>query len=520
VDLSSLSPDRRIARAAGVVMTGFGLSTLLGLINRMLYTRAFGAGAELDTFLTANRLPDLLFNLMAGGALASAFLPTFTERLTQQDRAGAWRLASAVGHLVLLALALLSGLAWLLAPWLIRLLAPGFDPAQVRLAASLLRIQLLAPTLFGLSGLLMSTLHAHQRFLLPALAPSFHWLGWIVATLFFVPRAGIHGLAWGVVLGAALHLLVQLPALRGLGVRYVPTLGLDLPAVRQVGRLMAPRVFGVAMVQLHFLVNVILASTMPEGSLVSLSLAFSLMLMPEVVIAQAMATAALPTFSAQAAQGRLEEMRTSLATTLRGLVFLCLPASLGLALLRRPIVSLLFERGAFDAQSTELVAWPLLWYAAGLLGHALVELVSRAFYALQNTRTPVIVGALAMGLNVAFSLTFSAWFARLGLQPHGGLALANSLATGLECLALLFLMRRRLGGLDLGRLRPGLAASLLASVGMGAGLWGWLQLAGDRPAWLVALVGVALGGLLYWVAALLLRAPEARQLPGLLLPRR
>jgi putative peptidoglycan lipid II flippase len=239
-----------------------------------------------------------------------------------------------------------------------------------------------------------------------------------------------------------------------------------------------------------------------------------------VVIAQAVATAALPTFSAQAAQGRLEEMRTSLATTLRGLVFLCLPASLGLALLRRPIVSLLFERGAFDAQSTELVTWPLLWYAAGLLGHALVELVSRAFYALQNTRTPVIIGALAMGLNVAFSLTFSAWFARRGLQPHGGLALANSLATGLECLALLFLMRRRLGGLDLGRLRPGLAASLLASVGMGAGLWGWLQLTGDRPAWLVALVGVALGGLLYWAAALVLRAPEARQIPGLLLRRR
>ena len=519
MDLDSLSPDRRIARAAGVVMAGFGLSTLLGLTNRMLYTRAFGAGVELDTFLTANRLPELLFNLMAGGALASAFLPTFTERLTQPDRAGAWRLASAVGHLVLLALALLSGLAWLLAPWLIRLLAPGFDPAQVRLAASLLRIQLLAPTLFGLSGLLMSTLHAHQRFLLPALAPSFHWLGWIVATLFFVPRAGIHGLAWGVVLGAALHLLVQLPALRGLGVRYTPTLGLDLPAVRRVGRLMAPRVFGVAMVQLHFLVNIILASSMPQGSLTGLTLAFSLMLMPEVVIAQAVATAALPTFSAQAAQGRLEEMRTSLATTLRGLVFLCLPASLGLALLRRPIVSLLFERGAFDAQSTELVAWPLLWYAAGLLGHALVELVSRAFYALQNTRTPVIVGALAMGLNVAFSLIFSAWFARQGLQPHGGLALANSLATGLECLALLFLMRRRLGGLDLGRLRPGLAASLIASVGMGAGLWGWLQLTGDRPAWLVALVGVALGGLLYWAAALLLRAPEARQLPGLLLRR-
>jgi putative peptidoglycan lipid II flippase len=197
-----------------------------------------------------------------------------------------------------------------------------------------------------------------------------------------------------------------------------------------------------------------------------------------------------------------------------------LPASLGLVLLRRPIVSLLFQRGAFDAQSVELVAWPLLWYAAGLLGHAVVELVSRAFYALQDTRTPVIVGAVAMGLNVVFSLVFSAWFSRQGWQPHGGLALANSLATGLECLALLLLMRRRLNGLELGRLRAGLLAALLAGGGMGAGLWGWLQLTGEGPAWLVAVGGVALGGLIYWGAALLLRSPDARQLPGLLLQRR
>lgn len=520
MDPGPLPPDRRIARAAGVVMAGFGLSTLLGLLNRVLYTRAFGASGELDAFLAANRLPDVLFNLLAGGALASAFLPTFTDTLTRQNRADAWRLASAVGHLVLLTLGSLSALAWLLAPGLIRLLAPGFDPAQVELAASLLRIQLLAPTLFALSGLVMSTLQAHQRFLLSALAPSFHWLGWIVASIFFVPRGGIHGLAWGVVLGAALHLLVQLPALRGLGARYVPSLGLDLAAVRQVGRLMAPRLFGVAMVQVHFLVNIILASAMPEGSLVGLTLAFSLMLMPEVVIAQAVATAALPTFSSLAAQGKQQEMRSALATTLRGLVFLSLPASLGLVLLRRPIVSLLFERGAFDARSVELVAWPLLWYAAGLLGHAVVELVSRAFYALQDTRTPVIVGAVAMGLNVGFSLIFSTWFARWSWQPHGGLALANSLATGLECLALLVLMRRRLHGLELGRLRAGLLAAVLAGAGMAVGLWGWLRLTGERPAWLVAAGGVALGGLLYWGAALLLRSPDARQLPGLLLQRR
>jgi putative peptidoglycan lipid II flippase len=244
------------------------------------------------------------------------------------------------------------------------------------------------------------------------------------------------------------------------------------------------------------------------------------MLMPQIVIAQAVAIAALPTFSSQAAKGELAEMRRSLASTLRGVIFLSLPASLGLFLLRVPLVTLLFQRGEFDTHSTELVAWAVLWYSTGLVGHALVEIVSRAFYALKDTRTPVTVGAAAMALNVVLSIGLSRLFLRLGWLPHGGLALANSIATGLEAIALLWLVSRRLEGIELARIRPGLAASLLATAGMGLGLMFWLALTQGRSAGVVALGGVGLGAAAYWLASLGLRSPEARQLPRLILARR
>jgi putative peptidoglycan lipid II flippase len=431
-------------------------------------------------------------------------------------------LTSGVANLLVVALGLAAGLLALSAPWLVQyVLAPGFrDPAQIQLAASLLRIQLAAPILFGLSGLLMATLNAHQLFRWPALAPAFHWLGWILATLLLVPRVGIHGLAWGVVLGAGLHLAIQLPGLRSLRPRYTLTAGRNDPLVRQVGRLMAPRLIGVGVVQLNFLVNLILASGMPEGSLTGLTLGFAIMLMPQVVIAQAAAVAALPTFSSQAARGEWGELRRSLAGTLRGVIYLSLPAGLGLILLRTPLVATLFQRGEFDADSTALVAWPLLWYAAGLVGHALVEVVSRAFYALKDTRTPVVIGAAAMALNLLLSLGLSRLFTGLGWPPHGGLALANSLATALEAVALLAVVSRRLGGIELERIRRGLFASLLASLGMGIGLGLWVSRMSAQPAWLVTLGGVGLGGGLYWLASLGLRLPEARQIPRLVFERR
>ncbi|MFQ5615464.1 MAG: murein biosynthesis integral membrane protein MurJ [Anaerolineales bacterium] len=531
--------NRQIARAAGVVMAGFVLSNLTGLLRKVLVSNAFGTSGPLDAFIAASRVPDTLFMLVAGGALASAFIPTFTGFLEKDDQEGAWELASAVMNLVSLILAGTSILAAAFAPQLVRtILASNLSPEKQVLTASLLRVLLISPTIFGVSGLLMGILNTHQHFLLPALAPTMHWIGHIIGVLVFVPSMGIHGLAWGAVLGAGLHLAVQLPGLRrlpwkryalslpGIWERNRPIsvcalrlrsayarLGLGLPAVREVVRLMGPRVIGTAVIQLNFWVNVILATGMPEGSISAIDLAFSVMMMPQVVVAQAIAIAALPTFSAQEARGQLGEMRASLASTLRGVILLSLPATVGLIVLRQPVIGVLFERGAFDAHSTALVTWALLWYTAGLVSHSVVEIVSRAFYALHNTKTPVMVGAATMGLNVVLSIGFAAWFERAGWMPHGGLALANTVATTLEMFALLALMRRRLGGLEGRRVLLAVAQSGLGAVGMWLGIVSWLGVSGMSE-WASAVGGILIGGAIYGASMLVGRGEEAGAVVG------
>ncbi len=494
-------------------MFAFIIGQLFSLVAGMLITWKFGTGAEYDAFNAANKFPDILYQLVAGGALASAFIPTFTHLLTRGERSRGWKLASAMANLVTLVLVLVGALAAVFAPWVVRnILAPGFtDATQFQLTVNLLRIQLLSPILFGVSGLVMGIINSHQSFLWPALAPAMYSIGKIIGVLFLAPSMGIYGLAVGVLVGALMHGLVQLPALVKLPeFRYTPRLGLRMPEVREVARLMGPRLLGVAFVQLNFLVNIRIASGQPEGSLSAIQVGFALMLIPEIAIAQSMAIAALPTFSAQVASGKLDEMRNSLASLLRGLLFLAVPASLGMMLLRVPIIALLYQRGSFDAHSTQLVAWALLFYAAGLVGHSVVEIVSRAFYALHDTKTPVIVGMVMMSLNVGLSLWFSKLFANQGWMPHGGLALANSLATFLEMGVLLLIMRRRLCGLNGYNIMKGLILALAAGGLMSLALWGWLNFGASLSGWLTALGGIALGGLVYGVALFVFRVPEVK----------
>ena len=505
--------NQEIARAAGTVMVAFIISNLVGLIRGIVITDSFGTSANLDSFNAANRIVELLFNLVAGGALGSAFIPTFTAFLTKEDRSGAWKLASGVVNLVFLALTLISILSWIFAPFIVReglyLLVPGSDPVQEILTISLLRIMLPSVVIFGISGLVMGILNAHQVFLIPAIAPAMYSLGMIMGTLLLPESWGINRLAYGVLFGALMHLLIQLPRLWKLRDRaYHLYLGVRDKAVMQVFRLMGPRLLGVAVVQMNFIVNTIIALGQPEGSVTAITLAFSLMLMPLNAVAQSAAIASLPTFSAQAALGKYDEMRSSLASTLRAVLLLSIPASIGMILLRTPLVAALYQRGAFTERSTELVAWALLWYAAGLVGHALVEILSRAFYALQDTKTPVIVGVGAMGLNIGLSFWLSPLFSRLGWLPHGGLALANSLATGLESAVLMILMRNRLRGLQGGYIIKGVSVSLLGTGLMAGGVTVWRSVFGNGSLWIELFGGLLLGVILYLGLMWILKMPE------------
>ncbi len=512
--------NRRIARDAGTVMLAIILGQVFSLLSSMLITWAFGTGVSNEAFNASNRLPDILYQLIAGGALASAFIPTFTTLLTRGEREKAWLLASAIANIITIIFIVLGVLIAIFAPWVVRhILAPGFtDPVKFALTVDLVRIQMVAPVIFGISGLVMGILNSHRSFLWAALAPMMYSIGKILGVLLLAPSMGVYGLAVGVVGGAMMHGLIQLPALMRLPARkYTLTLGRHLPDVREVARLMGPRVLGVAFVQLNFLINTRLASMMPQGSVTAIAVGFALMMIPEAAIAQAMAIAALPAFSAQVAAGKLEEMRRSLSGLLRGLLLLAVPASLGLILLREPLVTIIFQRGQFDANSTQLVAWALLWYAAGLVGHSVVEITSRAFYALHDTKTPVIIGVAAMSLNIGLSFLLSSIFVGWGWLPHGALALANSIATFLEMGALLFVMRKRLSGLGGGHVLKGLFYALVAGGLMALALWGWIRLTAQWTIsrglsnWVVALGGIAVGGLVYGLSLVLLRVPEIKQ---------
>ncbi len=508
---------RQIAKAATLVMALFVVSRVLGLAREMVVGAAFGTSATYDAYLAAVRIPDILFNLIAGGALGSAFIPTFTGYFARDDPEGGWRLVSSVINLLLVALTASVSLAWLAAPVLVaKVLAPGFGADQQVLTVSLMRIMLLAPLFFGVSGVVMGTLNARQHFLLPALAPSCLNLSLIAAAWLLSPRMGVRALALGYVVGAILHLLVQLPGLAWVGARYHLLLAPRAPGVREVLRLMAPRVLGLAVVQLNFLVNTNLASRMGEGAVSAINYGWLLMMLPQGVFAQAVGTAAFPTFAAQAAREEQAEMRSTLAATLRVVFSLCLPATVGLLALGRPLVGLVFERGAFEATSTEAVTWALAFYALGLVGHAGLEIIARAFYALHDTLTPVWVGGLAMGLNAALSLTLPGLFRLMGWPPHAGLALANSVATLLELVGLLVLIRRRMDGLEGRRMLTAFAKSGLAALVMGAVLLGWQVMLPGAGILLLGGGGVVLGAVVYVAVVLLLRMEELRAVAALL----
>ncbi len=513
---SQTSGGRRAARAAGTVMAAILLTQATGLLLSVVINQTFGIGAELDSFYAANRVTEVLFNLMAGGALGSAFIPTFTGLLAREQRLLAWRLASALACLLALALSAISLLGILFAPLIVRhglyLLSPGQALGQLELTTLMLRIMLPTVLIFGLSGLVMGILNAHQRFWLPAIAPALYSAGEILGVWLLPREWGILRLGYGALAGSLLHLLVQLPDLLRLGGRFTAALGLEIAEVREVLRLIAPRILGVAVVQINFVVNTMIALSLPGGSAAAIALAFTWMLMPQAAVAQAVAIAAMPTFSAQAALQQIDELRAALAGALRGVLLLAIPAAVGLILLRTDLYAWIYQHGNFTAEMTAMAAFALFWYALGLVGHSLLEVIVRAFYALHDTRTPVNVGVGAMALNVVFSFAFVALFRRLGWMPHGGLALANSLATSLEMGLLLVLLRRRLDGLEGGRIMAAAGQAALAGLGMGALVAGWLLFSAGSAPGLRVLGGAALGGLAYALLLFALRVPEPRLL--------
>jgi len=463
----------RLVRASLIVMTAFVGSKVVGLLRDRAIAYRFGASAELDAYLAAFRVPDLLFTLIAGGALISAFLPVFAGALAREDEDEAWTVASGVTNIVFVATAVLAALSAWAAPWLVgAVVAPSFSPEMRALTVDLMRVILLSTLVFAVSGIQMGILNAFQHFVLPAVAPIVYNLGILAGALWLAPRFGIHGLAYGVVAGALLHLVVKLPGLARYGFRYIPTLGLGHPEVRHVLRLMLPRVLALGTVQAVFVVNTRLASGLPGGSLAALNYAWVISQMPQTILGTAVATAAFPTLAELAALGRHRELRGTVAGALGVMIALSVPAAVGLALLGAPVIAVLLQTGRFDQAAADATLLALQLFALGLVGHVTLEIVARVFYAQKDTWTPLWMAVLALVVNVALA------YALVGSLAQGGLALANSVAVTMEVLLGLWLLGRRLGGIDGRALAATTARAGVAAAAMAGAILGTLALVG------------------------------------------
>lgn len=477
----------------------FALAAGTGLVRNIVIAQVFGIGQALDVYYAAFKLPDLLFTVVAGTALATAFIPVLADYVAAKDRAGAWRLASAVTNwvtLIISATALIVGIA---APWLTRtIIAPGFTPPQQAETAALMRLVLVSTLIFGVSAVLGSTLNGFKHFLLPALAAAVYPLGIVAGALWLAPQWGVRGLALGAVLGAVLHLAIKIPALIRYGFCWSPVLRTGDGALRRIALLMGPRVLDLGVFHLTFLATTNLASRLDAGSVSALEWGWDAMQLPETIIGTAFGLVVFPTLAELAARGDRNALRATLGESLRTVLALAVPAAFGLILLGRPLLALVYQRGAFDAAATEAVYIALRFYALGLTGHVCLELTARTFFAQKDTITPLLLAAASAGLNIAL-----AWLL-MGPLGHGGLALANSVAVTLEVLALLLILRGRLGGVEgretLTTLARVIAASLImSSLVMAVLRWG----TGTSPLAQVT-IGGAIGAAAYLLAARLL----------------
>jgi putative peptidoglycan lipid II flippase len=440
---------KHIARSTLIIAIFFALEKGLGFVRNVLIARTFQLSAELDAFNAANNIPDLIFALISGGALAMAFIPVLSDYRESKDRAGMWGLFSRISNLVFLVTAGLSILialgARLLVGWEIGI-APGFTPSQQELVVDLMRLNLIATLLFSMGGLAIAGLQAQQHFLVPALAPSMYDVGSLVGILILAPTEaytigpvtlpalgmGVYGLVYGVILGAALFLLIQIPTLLKFGFHWTPDLKLRDPGVLKVLRLMGPRVLTVFFIQLVFIIQDNLASRLPTGAVTALVYGWLFMQLPESLIGTALGTALLPTLSEQISREDLTSYRDALEKTIRFLGGMTIPLAVVISLFLEPIIALL----GFNSEGTTLVLWTVRAYLVGLVGHSLLEVAARAFYARQNAKTPLLASGTAMFLFLGLSIPLSR---ALGAP---GIGLANSLAYTGEALLLFILLKR------------------------------------------------------------------------------
>jgi putative peptidoglycan lipid II flippase len=527
-DMTSESVQRgrpSVARNAGIVSVAVMASRVLGLVRDQVFAVLFGAGLLYDAFLTAFRIPNLLRDLFAEGALSAAFVTTFTQVQETQGEQEAFRLSNRVATALMLLLGVICIVGWIFAPSIVYLLAPGFFdvPGKAELTIHLTRIMIPFLLLIALAAKAMGILNARHNFAIPAIAPVFFNLGSVLGGLFlgfavgsYLGLSPIEGMALGTLLGGFLQFAVQWPSLRRAGFRYRPMLSLTDPGVRQIMRLMGPAIIGTAAVQINVFVNTNFASSIIDaatgvvlnGPVSWLSYAFRFMQFPIGVFGVAIATATLPPLSRSTARQDYGEFRQTLAHALALVFLLCVPSAVGLAVLGRPIVGLIFEHGRFTAFDTVQTGNALAAYSIGLAGYAAVKVLSPAFYALGDARTPMVISIISIAVNYVMNSFL------VGPFGHVGLAFSTSTVALVNFILLALFMRRRVGRLDGSRLGRTLLRICLASVPMAAVAWLVNILCASLPLEGIALklvnvvASITLAAFVFYAACRMLRIEE------------
>lgn len=519
--------DQQIAQSTLMLMIFFGISKGISLVQTFILARVFGLETEYEAYIAAARIPDLIVLLLGGGALGYAFIPIFSGLLAKGETDDAWRLASQVVNTVFTAAFFASVLAFIFTPFIItRVVAPGFDAETTALSVSLMRILLIGTLVFSVSGIVMGMLHSHNHFLLPAIAPIVNDVGILFGVVFLLDDYGIYGLVYGAVLGAFLHLSVQIPGLIRFRARWFPDLGWNDPQLWRVIRLMLPRLAGLGVSSINLIIMTNLSTQLGRGATAATEWGWRLMQIPQTLIGSAMGIVIFPTLSALSAMDDAQGKRNAMSGALRFVMLATIPSSIGLVLIGQPLLSLL-EGGAFDASATALVYSTVRAFSLGIIVHSMLEVVARSFYADKDTVTPLwaAVAGAALNVTLAYTLTGIA-FGEGRVDNVSGIALANSLGVALEVSILIVILRRRWHGIDENSLASTTLKTILASLIMGLAVIGVemaftaLGLSGSLVHTVVQIgVQVTVGGVVFFIATLILRMREVTQIIALLLRR-
>lgn len=433
--------QKSILSGAAIIGLMLLTSAILGLIKKRLYASVITPGPELDAFFAAFRLPDIIFQLLVAGSLNAAFIPLFSEQIAKRSQREAWNFASSVLNLSLIIFFLLGVVIFVFARPLSFLVASGFNTQQTDLLVSLMRILALSPIFLGVSSFVSGTIQSFKRFLIPFLSPIIYNLGAIFGVLVLYPVLGLKGAAWGVVVGSVGHLLIQLPLLRHLGFNYQLTLDIKDKLLRKMATLSIPRSIGLAAEQIKTLVLINLASLLPAGAISFFELGQSIVNVPVGIFGVSIAQASLPQLSRLGSEGRWEELKETLLSGFNQVLFFTLPVAVVLVVLKIPVVRLIYGAGQFSWPDTVLTSWVLAFFAVGLFAQAANALFIRAFYALQDTKTPVVMSVVAMFVSLVSAVLL---LGVLEEQKVKGLALAVSLGALVELVLLIFFLQRKL----------------------------------------------------------------------------